>query len=117
MQIALILASAALVLVPATGLAQKPKPAMPKDTPVVAPKEEKKHVIATPAPFNVGVARRMAAEDVMARMEAGEKITIVDTRSKFTGPIAKGAVHLTDDKLAVWAKDIPKDTLIVAYCT
>jgi rhodanese-related sulfurtransferase len=146
LRIVLIVASAVLLLVPATALAQKQKRAKPKPKPArvapkkvaakkvapkkvapkkVAPKKaapteeeaEKKHVISTPAPFNLRVARRMSAEDVLARREEGQTITVVDTRSKFTGPAARGAVNLTDDKLAVWSKGLPKDTLIVAYCT
>ena len=129
MRIAFVLAVAALVLAPATGLAQRSKRVKPKPKPVVtkkaAPKpaapeaeaEPKPRVISTPAPFNAKVARRMTADDVLARMEAGQKITVVDTRSTFTGPIAKGAAHVVDADLATWAKDLPKDTLIVAYCT
>lgn len=131
LRIALIVASAVLLLVPATALAQKQKRAKPKPKPArVAPKKvaakkaapaeeaaEKRRVISTPAPFNLRVARRMTAEDVLARREEGQSITVVDTRSKFTGPVARGAVNLTDDKLAVWSKGMPKDTLIVAYCT
>jgi hypothetical protein len=133
MHLAVVLAAVALLLAPATGLAQRskrvkpkpkakppvtkkaePKPAPPKTEEVA---EEKKHVIATPAPFNVAVARRMTAEDVKARLEEGQKITVIDTRSAFTGPMAKGAAHVPADQLTAWAKDLPKETMIVAYCT
>ena len=131
MHFAVVLAAIALLLAPATGLAQTSKKAMPKPKPPVtkqaepkpaAPKAEevaaeKKHVISTPAPFSAGVARRMTAEDVKARLEEGQKITVIDTRSAFTGPIAKGAAHVPADQLTTWAKDLPKETMIVAYCT
>jgi hypothetical protein len=110
MRSALILAGAALLVAPQVGLAQKKVvPPTPEKPPVATP--------APVAPYDVHVARRITAADVKLRLDAGEKITVIDTRSKFTGVMAKGALNLTDDKLAEWSKDLPKDTFIVAYCT
>jgi len=64
-----------------------------------------------------GEARRISADDLKKRMDAGEKPIILDTRFATGDTIAKGAVHVTNDKIDAWAKDVPKDKLIVAYCT
>ncbi len=67
--------------------------------------------------FDPGVARRITAEEVKKRIDAGQKVTILDTRSKFVGPKVKGAAHVPEAEIDAWAKDVPKDTFIVAYCT
>ncbi len=105
----LLTATVATVLAAGSGLAQQP--AAPKPAPVSAPAQ------VTTAPFDVTVARRMSAEDVKKRIDAGEKITIIDTRSKFSGPMVKGAQLVPVDKVPEWSKDLPKDTFILAYCT
>lgn len=69
------------------------------------------------AAFNPGEARRISADDLKKRMDAGEKPIILDTRFATGDTIAKGAVHVTNDKIEAWAKDVPKDKLVVAYCT
>jgi hypothetical protein len=67
--------------------------------------------------FDPQVARRIKPEEVQRRQEKGEKAVIIDTRSSVGNLIAKGAVQVPNDRLEAWAKDIPKDALIVAYCT
>jgi rhodanese-related sulfurtransferase len=59
----------------------------------------------------------MSVEDVKKHIDAGEKITIIDTRSKFTGAMVKGAQLVSMDKIPEWSKDLPKNTFILAYCT
>ena len=67
--------------------------------------------------FDAQVARRITPEDVQKRQDAGQKATIIDTRGSTGDTIIRGSVHLTSDRLAAWAKDVPKDAFIVTYCT
>ncbi len=101
---------AALALASATpGLAQQPAPAtkQAQETTAATPKEA----------FDPKVARRITPDEVKKRMDAGEKVVFVDTRSSFSGPIVKGAHHVPSNKLDDWSKELAKDTLVVAYCT
>lgn len=68
-------------------------------------------------PFDVKVARRITPEEVQKRRDAGEKAIILDTRGSTGDTVIRGSVHVTSDRMAAWAKDVPKDALIVAYCT
>jgi len=68
-------------------------------------------------PFDPAIARRVTVDDVKKWLDEGTKIRIIDTRSAFTGAMVKGAEIVPDAKLTEWAKDLAKDTLIVAYCT
>ena len=61
-------------------------------------------------------ARRMSVEDLKKRLDAGEKVVIVDSRGTASAPVIKDAIHVPNDRLAEWAKDKPKDALIVTYC-
>jgi hypothetical protein len=67
--------------------------------------------------FDPEVARRITPEEVQRRRAAGERPIIVDTRSSVGDAIAQGAVQVTNDRIESWAKDKPKDALIVTYCT
>jgi rhodanese-related sulfurtransferase len=67
--------------------------------------------------FDPEVARRITPDEVQRRNAAGEKPIILDTRSSLGDTIAQGAVHVTNDRIESWAKDKPKDALIVTYCT
>ena len=66
--------------------------------------------------FDPGVARRITPE-VQRRRAGGEKPIILDTRSNRGDAIAQGAIPVTNDGIESWAKDKPKDALIVTYCT
>ncbi len=106
---------------PLGGLAQQSKP-QPKQPQPASQTKQQQPPTATPQPqpvqvFNPRSARRITAEEVKLRTEAGEKVVVVDTRSKFTGPKVKDAVNATVDKVAAWAKNLPKDTFIITYCT
>lgn len=92
---------------------KKPDPKTPAATPMQAPTAAQ----ATPPAFDKAVARRMDSTELKKRIDAGEKVIVLDTRSHFTGPKAKGALLVNLEKLDGWAKDVPKDSLIVAYCT
>jgi rhodanese-related sulfurtransferase len=61
-------------------------------------------------------ARRIEVPEVQAQLTAGKKIVFVDGRGKASGKIIKGAVHVPYDNVETWAKDVPKDTVVVAYC-
>jgi hypothetical protein len=67
--------------------------------------------------FDPSVARRIKPEEVRQRQKAGQKPIIVDTRASVSDEIVKGAVVVPADGLEAWAKGIPKNALIVAYCT
>ena len=113
----LILGTALTLAYAAPGLAQQPpgKPA-PAVT-AAAPAAMQGTTAASAEAFDAKVARRMDATELKKRMDAGEKVIVIDTRASFSGPMAKGAEHVTYDKLDAWAKEHAKDALIVAYCT
>jgi rhodanese-related sulfurtransferase len=69
------------------------------------------------AAVDVKVARRVTAEEVKTQLDAGAKVYVIDNRSSFSGQMAKGAAHVPLAKIAEWSKDLPKDAMIVAYCT
>lgn len=64
---------------------------------------------------------RITPDEVMARMEAGEKILILDIRSKGAyeaGDIRiKGDVRIAPDDLEARMYELPMGTEIVTYCT
>jgi len=65
-----------------------------------------------------GVVRRITPEEVQQRRDAGEKPIILDARTSVgSDVIIRGAVHVPNERIEAWAKDTPKDALIVAYCT
>ena len=59
----------------------------------------------------------ISAQELKQRLDKGEKVVILDARHELNGEIIKGAVHVPSDKLAEWAKDVDKKTIIVTYCT
>ena len=71
----------------------------------------------TAGAFDPGVARRITPAEVQRRREGGEKPIILDTRPSPSEAIIQGAVHVPNDRIEAWAKDAPKDALIVTYCT
>jgi len=64
---------------------------------------------------------RITPNEVMTRMEAGEKILIVDIRSKGAyeaGDIKiKGDFRIAPDDLLARMYELPMGTAIVTYCT
>lgn len=109
MRLGSISISAALALAfAAPGYAQQPVTAV-KSTPAAAAVAVEK--------FDASVARRITIDDVKKRIDAGEKVVVLDIRGSVSGPIAKGAEHVPGTQLAEWAKDKDKDLLIVTYCT
>ncbi len=72
---------------------------------------------AKSAPLDPSVARPMKAEELKKRIDAGEKVVVVDGRSQLDGEIMKGAVHVTEEDLVSWSDSAPKDVPLVFYCT
>jgi rhodanese-related sulfurtransferase len=71
---------------------------------------------ASSVSFDPAVARRMTTDELKRLFDAGEKVTIVDTRANPLGPVAKGAQTVPYKQITAWAKDVSKDSLIVVYC-
>jgi len=67
--------------------------------------------------FDPTVARRITPAEVQERLKAGEKPILLDARTSVGLLVAQGAVLVPPDRLEAWAKDVPKKSLIVAYCT
>ena len=75
------------------------------------------HAEDAASPFDPLTARRITPAEIRHRIDAGAKPIVLDTRGVFGPTIAKGAVHVPNDAIAAWAKDVPKNALILAYCT
>ncbi|MCI0387884.1 MAG: hypothetical protein MOB07_03810 [Acidobacteria bacterium] len=64
---------------------------------------------------------RITIRQLKRMMDAKEEVVIIDTRdgSSYVGSTVKikGAIHITIDKLEAKIKDLPKNKLIVTYCT
>ena len=63
------------------------------------------------------VKPQIAAKDLKAQIDKGEKITIIDARHDVGGEMIKGAIHVPSDRLEAWAKSADKNSVIVTYCT
>jgi rhodanese-related sulfurtransferase len=76
-------------------------------------------VVARPqaAAFDPSVARPMKAEDLKKKLDAGEKVVVVDGRDDLDGQIVKGAVQVSEMQLVPWSEKAPKDVPLVFYCT
>jgi rhodanese-related sulfurtransferase len=72
---------------------------------------------AEPERLDPNVARRITVEDVKKHMESGEKIVFVDTRGVSSGPAIKDAIQVPKGEIASFADKLPRDGLIVCYCT
>ena len=70
-----------------------------------------------PRGFDPTVARRITPAEVQQRLTAGENPILLDARTSVGDLVAQGAVRVPPDRLEAWAKDVPKKSLIVAYCT
>lgn len=59
----------------------------------------------------------ISAEDLKARVDRGEKVVIVNTRSSLNEPIIKGALEVSEDDIETWADKMPTTSAIVTYCS
>ena len=95
--------------------------APPKDEERAAPQPAPAAVAASPlpSPSPAYEAPGMTPEQVQARIQAGEKVAIVDVRSKTSYQHAhiKGALSIPWRDLEKGYKQLPKDYLIALYCT
>ena len=64
---------------------------------------------------------RITIRQLKRMMDAKEDVVIIDNRdgSSYVGSIVKikGAIHITLSELEAKLKDLPKNKLIVTYCT
>ncbi len=67
------------------------------------------------------VPPRITVEEVQARQKAGEKITFVDAREQSAWDAATiqipGSIRVPPDQVAQHLQEIPKEGVIVTYCT
>ncbi len=61
--------------------------------------------------------QQITAVDLKQRLDKGEKIILLDSRSDLGGQMLKGAIHVPSDKLEEWGKGVDKNAVIVTYCT
>jgi rhodanese-related sulfurtransferase len=104
----ILLTAGASVLVAGSALAQGALAQEAKTHKTDATKAEVSKAVQKP---------EISAQELKQRLDKGEKIVILDARHQLNGEIIKGAVHVPSDKLAEWAKDVNKKTVIVTYCT
>jgi rhodanese-related sulfurtransferase len=52
-----------------------------------------------------------------ARLDKGQKVVILDSRSNLGPEIIKGAIHVPASEVENWAKTANKKAVIVSYCT
>ena len=66
----------------------------------------------------LAAARRISGEEARQAVAKGEAV-LVDVRAKesFEGQHAKGAISLPLSELASRAGELPKDKLVITYCT
>jgi rhodanese-related sulfurtransferase len=57
------------------------------------------------------------ATTLKKRIDAGERATIVCTRSSDAQPLIKGAIRVDEDSILTWADKVPKTTFLAVYCT
>jgi len=67
------------------------------------------------------MASRISVEDLRGRLDRGEDIFFVDTRNPKAWAEAKtklpGAIRVPADQVEQHLADIPRDRMIVTYCT
>lgn len=72
-------------------------------------------------PVKSWIVNRISAEDVFQRMQEGEKIFLVDTRNENVWREADtkipGAIRIPADAVEQHLADVPKDRLVITYCT
>jgi rhodanese-related sulfurtransferase len=112
-----LLAAALLVASPLSAAQSPPQQEPAAEIAPVDPRAEIAKIEAARPPFGFTVVRRVTADEMRFYLDAGERVYFVDNRSVFSGPMVKGASHIPLGKLAEWSKTVPKDAMIVAYCT
>jgi hypothetical protein len=67
--------------------------------------------------FDPAVARRISPAEVVQRRVRGEKPIVLDVRGRVGDTVVQGAVRVPSDRLEAWARDVPRDAFVVAYCS
>jgi predicted sulfurtransferase len=95
---------------------QDPKPAPGLTPQATAPAAAAS--AAAPAPPAAAEARRISAEEVRQALAKG-KAVLVDVRSKdsYDASHAQGALSIPLGEIESRAGELPKDKLVVTYCT
>ena len=62
-------------------------------------------------------AHWISVEELKARLDRGEKVLVVNTRSSDSEPLIQGAIVVPEDDIESWSEKIPKSTAIVTYCS
>jgi hypothetical protein len=67
--------------------------------------------------FDPAVARRITVGDLKKRMDGGEKIVILDVRGVTSGTVIKSAIQVPKGQTGAVTEKLPRDTLIICYCS
>lgn len=66
-------------------------------------------------------ADRITVEELKAKIEKNEPVTVIDVRSEGSYESSdkkiKGSIRMLTDDIESRVKEIPRDTLVVTYCT
>jgi Rhodanese-like domain len=107
----------AVAAAPAFAAPQDPKPAPSVTPPAAAPAPPPAAAPAAP-PAVAPEARRISADEVRQALAKG-KAVLVDVRSKdsYDASHAQGAISIPLGEIESRAGELPKDKLVVTYCT
>ncbi len=65
--------------------------------------------------------RRISVDEVSRRLDAGERVTFLDSRSEAAWEAADeqipGSIRVPPDEVMEYLDEIPREGLIVPYCT
>jgi 3-mercaptopyruvate sulfurtransferase SseA len=95
-----------------------PQPPAPEPAQMPAQMQDQMPDQAQPAGDPMAVARRISAADARKAVEKGEAV-LVDVRPKesYDAEHAQGALTLPLPEIPVRANELPKDKLVITYCT
>lgn len=86
-----------------------------------AGKQAAQHSAADHKTAEAGEVERITVEELKAKIEKNEPVTILDVRSEgsyeSSDKKVKGAVRMLTDEIEPRLKEIPKDRVVVTYCT
>jgi hypothetical protein len=107
-----------LAVAPAFAAPQDPKPASGVTPPAAAPAPPSAAAPAAPSAAAATEARRISAEEVRQALAKG-KAVLVDVRSKdsYEASHAQGAISIPLAEIESRAGELPKNKLVVTYCT
>jgi rhodanese-related sulfurtransferase len=66
-------------------------------------------------------ATRVTIDEIKERMDRGEQFAFIDTRNPKAWSEAKtklpGAIHVPAEEVEQYIADIPRDRVVITYCT